>query len=84
MANSVCISFRIAFSRDHLFRLSEECLIDFAELVGDHSGDSMANIVWKTLEKYGLKGRVSYCFRTRYGLLTSQLDRCVRYGQCNK
>jgi hypothetical protein len=39
-------------------RLAEECLIDFAELTGDHSGESLADAVWKTLDIYGLKGRV--------------------------
>jgi hypothetical protein len=36
----------------------EELLIDFQELIGEHSGDNMAQIVWKTLEDYGLTGRV--------------------------
>ncbi|KAJ6537040.1 hypothetical protein B0H19DRAFT_923481, partial [Mycena capillaripes] len=38
----------------------EECLIDFAELVGSHSGENMADTVWATLEKFGLCGRVRY------------------------
>ncbi|KAJ7868054.1 hypothetical protein B0H14DRAFT_2346720 [Mycena olivaceomarginata] len=33
---------------------AEECLIDFAELVGSHSGENMADTVWTTLEKFGL------------------------------
>ncbi|KAJ7442860.1 hypothetical protein FB451DRAFT_1019775, partial [Mycena latifolia] len=32
----------------------EELLIDFQELIGEHSGDNMAEIVWKTLTDYGL------------------------------
>ncbi|KAH8827442.1 hypothetical protein DL96DRAFT_1464295, partial [Flagelloscypha sp. PMI_526] len=36
----------------------DEVLIDFAELVGEHSGDNMAETVWKTLERYGLQNRV--------------------------
>ncbi|KAJ7080039.1 hypothetical protein C8R44DRAFT_653919, partial [Mycena epipterygia] len=36
----------------------EECLIDFRELVGAHSGENMADAVWKTVEKFGLSGRV--------------------------
>ncbi|KAJ7725281.1 hypothetical protein DFH07DRAFT_722948, partial [Mycena maculata] len=32
----------------------EELLIDFQELIGVHSGDNMADIVWATLERYGL------------------------------
>ncbi|KAJ7469791.1 hypothetical protein B0H11DRAFT_2196741 [Mycena galericulata] len=30
-----------------IFAKSEECLIDFAELVSDHSGETMATTVWK-------------------------------------
>ncbi|GLB44045.1 putative protein dimerization activity [Lyophyllum shimeji] len=36
----------------------EELLIDFRELVGEHSGENMAKVVWETLELYGLIGRV--------------------------
>ncbi|KAG5223531.1 Transposase protein [Salix suchowensis] len=32
----------------------EKTLIDFKELIGEHSGDNMAYAVWETLEKYGL------------------------------
>ncbi|KAJ3732383.1 hypothetical protein DFJ43DRAFT_981650, partial [Lentinula guzmanii] len=32
----------------------QECLIDFVELIGDHSGENMAKTVWSTLERYGL------------------------------
>ncbi|KAE9392971.1 hypothetical protein BT96DRAFT_766503, partial [Gymnopus androsaceus JB14] len=32
----------------------EEILIDFHELLEEHSGDNMADAVWETLEKYGL------------------------------
>jgi len=37
---------------------TEELLIDFHELVGEHSGENMAEVVWKTLEMYGLLGQV--------------------------
>ncbi|KAJ7182073.1 hypothetical protein C8R46DRAFT_885098, partial [Mycena filopes] len=33
----------------------EEMLIDFRELVGEHSGANMADAVWDTFEKYGLE-----------------------------
>ncbi|KAF8487446.1 hypothetical protein DFH94DRAFT_609932, partial [Russula ochroleuca] len=36
----------------------EELLIDFRELVGEHSGENMAEAVWATLELYGLIGRI--------------------------
>ncbi|KAJ7732345.1 hypothetical protein DFH07DRAFT_755307, partial [Mycena maculata] len=32
----------------------EELLIDFREIVGEHSGENMAEEVWTTLELYGL------------------------------
>jgi hypothetical protein len=36
----------------------EELLIDFRELLGEHSGDNMAEAVWETLKQYDLVGRV--------------------------
>ncbi|KAJ6626162.1 hypothetical protein B0H10DRAFT_1781757, partial [Mycena sp. CBHHK59/15] len=36
----------------------EECLIDFRELIGEHSGENMATTVWETVEKFGLVGRI--------------------------
>ncbi|KAJ6534334.1 hypothetical protein B0H19DRAFT_964767, partial [Mycena capillaripes] len=36
----------------------EEYLIDFAELVSDHSGESMASVVWETLTKYNLQAKI--------------------------
>ncbi|KAJ6603842.1 hypothetical protein B0H10DRAFT_1718965, partial [Mycena sp. CBHHK59/15] len=32
----------------------EECLIDFRELIGEHSGEKMAAAVWEIVEKFGL------------------------------
>ncbi|KAJ7096875.1 hypothetical protein C8R44DRAFT_538099, partial [Mycena epipterygia] len=37
----------------------EECLIDFRELIGEHSGENMAAAVWETVEKFGLIGRIT-------------------------
>jgi hypothetical protein len=39
--------------------LPEELLIDFRELIGEHSGENLAHAVDETEEMYGLKGRVS-------------------------
>ncbi|KAK6981440.1 hypothetical protein R3P38DRAFT_2578502, partial [Favolaschia claudopus] len=36
----------------------EELLIDFVELIGEHSGENMAEVIWESLERYGLIGRV--------------------------
>lgn len=41
-----------------MLHFAEELLIDFRELIGEHSGDNMAEAVWQTLELYGLFGRV--------------------------
>lgn len=38
----------------------EELLIDFHELVGPHSGENMADIVWSTLELYRIQNKVDF------------------------
>ena len=38
----------------------EELLIDFRELMGAHSGENMAAVVWLTLELYGIENRVCH------------------------
>jgi hypothetical protein len=43
---------------------TEEILIDFKELIGEHSGENMALAVWDTMEEYGLKGRVCPVFNS--------------------
>lgn len=37
----------------------EELLVDFRELVGEHSGENLAHAVYETLDLYDLKSRVS-------------------------
>jgi len=44
----------------HLPTATEELLIDFRELIGEHSGENMAEAVWATMELYGLIGKVSF------------------------
>ena len=39
---------------------TEELLIDFQELIGEHSGENMAEAIWATLELYGLVRRASF------------------------
>ncbi|KAG2132134.1 uncharacterized protein EDB93DRAFT_1069427, partial [Suillus bovinus] len=36
----------------------EELLIDFCEIIGEHSGANLAEAVWNTLELYRLKDRI--------------------------
>ncbi|KAF7333142.1 Transposase-like protein [Mycena venus] len=57
----------------------EECLIDFRELVGQHSGENMAAAVWKTVEDFGLKGRVISPV-LRDIVAEYKLDHCLRNG----
>ena len=38
--------------------ITEELLIDFRELIGEHSGHNMASAVYKTINELGLKGQV--------------------------
>jgi len=39
----------------------EELLIDFRELIGEHSGENLAEAVYETLQLYELKDKVSSC-----------------------
>jgi len=39
--------------------ISEELLVDFHELVGEHLGENLAHAIYDTLNLYGLKGQVS-------------------------
>jgi hypothetical protein len=36
----------------------EELLIDFRELIGQHSGENMAAVVWSMLETYDIQDKV--------------------------
>jgi hypothetical protein len=36
----------------------EELLIDFRELIGEHSGENLADAVYETLQLYNLKDKV--------------------------
>ena len=38
---------------------SEELLIDFQELRGEHTGKNMAEAVWETLTRYDIQDQVS-------------------------
>jgi hypothetical protein len=42
------------------FFFVEELLIDFRELIREHSGENMAEAVWTTLELYGLTRKASF------------------------
>lgn len=35
-----------------------EVVLDFCEVVGEHSGENLADIVWRTIELYGLQNKV--------------------------
>ena len=44
--------------------VAEELLIDFRELLGEHSGENMAEAVWETLVMYGIEDRVIITFNS--------------------
>jgi hypothetical protein len=46
------------YCQDFIDEKIEELLIDFRELLGEHSGENMAEAVWETLTKYGISDRV--------------------------
>jgi hypothetical protein len=67
MGNLVCLllpkSTSIIYS---CLPFAEELLIDFQELIGQHSGENMAEVVWATMELYGLIGKAGFvldCYR---------------------
>jgi hypothetical protein len=37
----------------------EELLIDFKEIIGEHNGENLADVVWTTLELYKITNKVS-------------------------
>jgi hypothetical protein len=63
--------------------VAEECLIDFRELIGQHSGENMAAAVWDTVQNFGITGRVK---STSFALCKTQslIDYRLRDGQRNQ
>jgi hypothetical protein len=58
MAPLVSCLFRL-FDFCSLFRVfAEELLIDFKEIIGQHSGENLAGAVWGTLELYRITDKV--------------------------
>lgn len=57
MESSVSLFCITTFSTSHI-RCLEELLIDFREMVGEHSGENMAEEVWNCIEIYGLEEKV--------------------------
>lgn len=41
---------------------TEECLIDFRELLGRHTGENIADAVWETLGMFDIQGKVNTLF----------------------
>ena len=54
----------------HLHPLTEELLINFCELIGEHSGENMAEAVWVMMELYALIRKVSFQAGSLLHLLT--------------
>ncbi|KAJ7925747.1 hypothetical protein B0H13DRAFT_2567838 [Mycena leptocephala] len=53
---------------------TEESLIDFRELIGQHSGENMAAAIWETVEILGLLGRLLEAI----GVLTKEEKEAVK------
>ena len=56
LGNICCL--HILQCADYLL-IAEELLIDFRDIIGEHSGANMAHAVYETLYFFGLKGWVS-------------------------
>jgi hypothetical protein len=52
------VSFQSVFIYIQLILSSEELLINFQELLSEHSGENMVEVVWSTLEKYVIQNQV--------------------------
>ncbi len=65
-----------------LIIMKEELLIDFHELIGKHTGENMAEVVWETLTLYGLCEKVAIKVNCLM-IFTSEwnLGYCVHDGQ---
>ena len=57
-----------------LIPTTEELLIDFYELIGEHSGENMVAVVWSMLELYGIQNKVwcPYVHCLTWGLKSSR------------
>jgi hypothetical protein len=47
--------------RVHSNGIVEELLIEFRELIGEHSGENLAEAVYDTIQLYDLNDKVSTC-----------------------
>jgi hypothetical protein len=54
----VCYDASLLVSDSNIGLVLEELLIDFRELLREHSGENMAEAVWETLAMYGIEGKV--------------------------
>ncbi|KAJ3508846.1 hypothetical protein NMY22_g16486 [Coprinellus aureogranulatus] len=62
----------------------EELLIDFREIQGAHTGENLADLVWRTMETYGLLGKVIAFVMdnaTNNDTLVQSIERrCLQHG----
>lgn len=80
----------VIYAHLHIFRYAdfllivEELLIDFRDIIGEHSGANMAHAVYETLCSFGLKGRVSRQILFTMALLfIACTDHGYQQRQCN-
>jgi hypothetical protein len=85
MGNLVCASFDFP-TGGCVYITTEELLIDFRELIREHSGENMAEAVWATLELYGLIGRASFLsqFTNAFANANVFTDHHYCNGQCQQ
>lgn len=85
MGSSVCYDSYLIVPDHNARFITDELLIDFRELLGEHSGENMAEVVWETLVMYGIEGRVDNFRVIKMNLLTDVfLDPCIYARQCVK
>ncbi len=80
MSRSIYINFVNVLAQVY----AEELIIDFQEVIGDHSGENIAEVVWGTLILYGIQNKVSLIKVVAQMTSFPPLDYLLRYGQCHK
>ena len=52
----------------------EELLIDFQELIGQHSGENMVSVVWSTLDMYNIQDKVYLSHKFHFYIMITHID----------
>jgi hypothetical protein len=54
------------YFKHNTLKSPEELLIDFCEVIGEHSGENMAHAIYDTMKMYNLRGKVNHLFLVIY------------------